>query len=131
MFGAEHSGERRIAGAQCLSERENVRLEWKLVVREPAARASETGHDLVKDDQEAVAVAPLGKTLPEPLRRRVARERGGADRLADERGDRFGPRRFEQTIELRQSLAAALVETPCARCDVQMVGQVGLVRVLE
>ena len=70
--GAEDSRKRGVARAEGLPERDDVGNERDLVVGEPGASPSEAGDDLVEDDQEAVPVTPLGKTLPESLRRRVA-----------------------------------------------------------
>ena len=72
VLGAEDSRERGVTRAEGLPERDDVRHERDLVVGEPGARPSEAGDDLVEDDQKAVPVTPLGETLPESLRRRVA-----------------------------------------------------------
>ena len=82
---AEHRADRRIAGAEPLCRGDQVRHERRLVRREPLARPADARDDLVEADEETVPASPLFEALPEAQRRRVRRERRGADPLHEER----------------------------------------------
>ena len=88
---ADHRADRRVAGAQPLGGGDDVGGERQLLGRKPVAGAADAGDHLVEADQKAVPVAALGEPFPEALRGHVGRQRGGADRLAEERRHVLGP----------------------------------------
>ena len=120
-----------MAGAEPLAHGDDVRLDRELLVGEPGADPAHARDHLVEADQKAVLLAPLGQAMPEPIGWRVGGQRGGADRLAEERGDRARPAVLDEAIELLQRGLAARVGSPRARRDVQMIGEVRRVRLLQ
>ena len=65
VLRTEHRGERRVARAEPLAAGHDVGLDRQLLVREPAAGAADAGDDLVEADEESVALAALGESVPE------------------------------------------------------------------
>src|SRR5205823_8644040 len=102
MLFAQHRADRRVARAQALAERDDVRLDRQLLVGEPAPGPAHPGHDLVEADEEAVLLAALSQPTPELGRRRISRSRGAADRLAEERGHAVRACLLEPRVELVQ-----------------------------
>jgi hypothetical protein len=119
---AEHRPQGGVAGAERLADRHDVRLDRHLVGREPGAHPSHPGDHLVEAHQEPVLLAPLRQAFPEAVGGRVAGERGGADRLAEERGDRAGTGLLQEAVELGERGLAGRVEASRRRWDVQVVG---------
>src|SRR5690606_38954438 len=111
-------GDREVAGAEPLADGDDVRLERKLLVGEPAARSAHAGHDLIEADEEPVLAASLVEAAPESLGRGVGRLRSGADRLAGERGDGVAGL-VEQPVELGEGRLAGRVLAERGRRDVE------------
>ena len=61
-----------------------------MIETEPTPRAAEPGHDLVGNDQHAVAATHFGDRLPVAIRRHGRREGGAHNRFRDERGNGSG-----------------------------------------
>ena len=130
-LGAECRRERRVAGAEALAAGDDVGLDRQLVGGKPTAGASHPGHDLVEHDQEAVLRATLRKPLPERVRRCVPGECCGADRLAQECGDRLGAGRLQRPVELLERRLAGGVKAPGRRGYVRVSDQVIAVGLLQ
>src|SRR5882762_9343872 len=58
-----HGSEREIAGSQSLGHRNQVRDNLPVIDGEPRAGAAESGHDFVRDHQDAVLVAQFADTF--------------------------------------------------------------------
>ena len=99
--------ERRIPAAHALAHHEQVGHDAPVVGRERPARPPEARHDLVEDQQHAVAVADLADARPVVVlgRDRAADRRD--DRLPDDRGDAARPGGQDRRLDLgRGGLAA-------------------------
>ncbi len=117
----DRRADRRVSGSQALGGRDDVGGERELAGRKPVAGAAHAGHDLVKADQEAVALAALGKPLPEALGRHVGRQRGRADHFGKERSHVLRAGLLECRVERCERLLAGRVKAPRARRDVGLL----------
>ena len=131
VLADEDGTDRRVARAEPLRGRDDVRGARRGRPGEPAAGPPDPRHDLVEAHEEAVAIASLRESLPEPDGRRVARERGGADRLAEVRGDVLRTRLLQRPVQRLEGGLAGRVEAPRARRDVQVLRQVGTERTVH
>ena len=131
VLADEDRADRRVARAEPLRGRDDVGDAGRRRPREPPTGPSDPRHDLVEAHEEAVAVAPLGEPFPEPNGRRVAGERGGADRLAEVRGDVLRTRLLQRPIQRLERRLAGRVEAPRARRDVQVFRQIGTERTVH
>ena len=106
----QHRADRLVAAAQPLGDGHQVGRDAFLLARMQRAGAAHAAHDLVEDQQHAVAVADLADAL-EIARDRRHRAGGGADhRLGDEGHDGVGAELEDLRLELlRGALAVVLV----------------------
>src|SRR4051794_3140179 len=96
----DHGGNRHVASAERLSDEDEVRLESPLLQREPPARASESGLNLVDDEERAVAPTELLRGLQ--IARGRKRDHAALDRLDDEGGDILRAQLPLQALELAE-----------------------------
>src|ERR1700680_4320641 len=120
MLSAQHSSDGGVARAEAFGGGDYVRDDRETFSRKPVTSASNAGHDLVKADQEAMAIAALGQPFPEVRRRAVRGQGRGCDGFAKVRGHRFRPSLFEHLVESLQCLLAGGIKSPGARWNVQM-----------
>ncbi len=83
----QQAADRGIAAAQALGHGEDVGVDPVLGAGIHVAGAAHAAHDLVEDQQHAVAVADLAQALEVARHRRRRAETGAGDRLGDEGGD--------------------------------------------
>src|SRR6266545_5597338 len=83
LAGGHGQAERPVAGGGALGERKDVGPHAPVVAGEPAPGAAEAGHDLVGDQQHAVAAADVGDRRPVVVGRDGGAEGGAGDRLGD------------------------------------------------
>ncbi len=80
--------EGEVPARRTLPHRHHVGPDAPVVDAEPSPGATEPGHDLVGDQENAVAPADLGDGRPVVVGRDGGGQRRTGDRLGDERGDR-------------------------------------------
>ena len=131
VLAAEDGRQRRVTGAKTFADGHDVWLERDLVRGEPAADAAHAGHDLVEAHDEAVLLAALGEPVPEAVGWGVGGQRGGADRLAEERRHRVRAGLFQRSVELFQRFLSGRIEARGRRRDMQVVRHVLGVRMLQ
>ena len=97
-----HRSEGDIAGVNALGQREDVGHDVPMVDGEPPSGASEAGHHLVRDQEDAVLVAGLADRLQiavwgndDPVRSR--------DRLENHRGDGVRSLVLQDLFEVRRT----------------------------
>jgi hypothetical protein len=100
----DHRAERDVAGVDALGDGEDVGDDVPVLASEPLAGASEPRHDLVADQEDAVAVAHLSDRLQVALRRDDNPVRPDY-RLEDDRGHLVGALVLEQLLEMRAAAA--------------------------
>src|SRR2546425_12955658 len=98
VLPAEHRADGRVACAKTLGGGDDVGHEGQGFGGEPVAGAADPGDDLVEADEETVSLAAFGEAFPESLRRRVRRERGRADGVAEVSRDAFRARRLPRAV---------------------------------
>ena len=107
----DHRAERGITAGESLGGDENVSLDVPVLDSEVAAGASHAGHDLVRDEQNAMAAADVRDTLQISGRRNHCAQGRSTYRLEDEAGDLtvcFFYRSFEFGGVLLAAVAAAV-----------------------
>ncbi len=119
--GAEHGADGDVPRPESLGRGHDVRSQRQPVCREPAAGATETGHDLVEADEEPVLTPPLVQAAPERLRRRVGGQRRRAHRLAEEGCDGLRPDGLQHLVQCGKRRFAAGIEAPRRRRDVEVI----------
>ena len=107
LVGRDDSADRRVGGGEALRHRHDVRPDVVALRAEPVAEAAEGGDDLVRGEQDVVAVADLAHALPVARRRREAAARV-LHRLHVDETDRVRAHGEDRLLELVEEEAREL-----------------------
>src|SRR6266511_204856 len=122
--------ERDVARGEPLGDRHDVRHDAPVVHREPFAGAAEPRHDLVGDQQDAVAVAEGAHPLEVAVRRDQDAV-GPADRLEDERRDRARSLELDRLLQVGQGRLGVVDRTERPVVGVQHVDHTDQARLVR
>src|SRR4029077_4669423 len=102
-----HEPERPVAGRRALGRDEQVRPHTPWLDPEPTAPPADPGHDLVRDEQDAVAAADLGDLRPVVVRWDRRGQGRPDDRPGPGRRARPGTGRQDGRLEFLGQLVAS------------------------